>query len=203
MLMLFICTHPVSVYLDSSLLKAMNLSPTSSATQILITSSAKYGLTKGSFVADYLELTPEGKIASDKSTAPRDLAVARCNLAIKRIKPFDLIYERYKGKKLPATEVMKDALTEAGLKITDLKECIDLFIVNASFIGLLQPIAGSETLVPLEVLVEQIPSPQTVEPTATTTTSRVTSVLNQSSEQSDAHSDTMRQDLLLCHSDRR
>src|SRR5258708_4608890 len=30
-----------------TLLKAMNLSPTSSATQILITSSAKYGLTKG------------------------------------------------------------------------------------------------------------------------------------------------------------
>jgi hypothetical protein len=39
-----------------TLLKAMNLSPTSSATQILITSSGKYGITKGSFVAEHLEL---------------------------------------------------------------------------------------------------------------------------------------------------
>jgi hypothetical protein len=35
------------------------------------------------------------------------------------------------------------------LDITDSKECIDIFIVNAKFLGLLQTIAGSETLMPL------------------------------------------------------
>jgi hypothetical protein len=53
---------------------------------------------------------------------------------------------------------MKDALAEAKLEITDFKECIDTFIVNTKFIGLLQTIAGSETLVPIETLLEQLPS---------------------------------------------
>src|SRR5229473_19068 len=54
-----------------TLLKQMNVSPTSSSTQILITSSNKYGITTGSFAADYVELTPLGRVASDKASAPR------------------------------------------------------------------------------------------------------------------------------------
>jgi hypothetical protein len=77
-----------------TLLKAMNLSPTSSATQILITSSGKYGITKGSFVAEHLELTEVGRIASDKDTAPRPRAQARFDLAIKGVKPFEVIYSK-------------------------------------------------------------------------------------------------------------
>jgi hypothetical protein len=78
-------------------------------------------------------------------------------LSIKKIKPFEVLYERYRGKKLPSHDVMKDVLSEAGLEISDPKECIDTFIVNAKFIGLLQTIAGSETLVPIETLLEQLP----------------------------------------------
>jgi hypothetical protein len=141
-----------------TLLKAMNISPTSSATQILITSSGKYGLTKGSFAAEHLELTPQGRIASDKSSPPRAKTQARFELAIKGIAPFNVIYERYKGKKLPSHEVMRDVLSEAKLEITDSTECIDTFVVNSKFVGLLQTIAGSETLVPIEVLLEQLPA---------------------------------------------
>jgi hypothetical protein len=140
-----------------TLLKAINLSPTSSATQILITSSGKYGITKGSYAADYLELTEDGKVASDKNSPPRARTQARFNLAIKNIKPFEILYTRYRGKKLPSHDVMKDVLDEAKLQITDQKECIDTFIVNVKFVGLLQTIAGSETLVPIETLLEQLP----------------------------------------------
>ncbi|HJS89828.1 MAG TPA: hypothetical protein VJ738_07665 [Steroidobacteraceae bacterium] len=140
-----------------TLLKAMNLSPTSSATQILITSSAKYGLTKGSYVAEHLELTPEGRTATDRATQPRDRTQVRFDLAIKRIAPFQVLYDRYQGKKLPSPDVLKDVLNEAQLQISDLKECIDTFVVNAKDIGLLQTIAGSETLVPISVLIEQLP----------------------------------------------
>ena len=140
-----------------TLLKALNLSPTSSATQILITSSGKYGLTKGSYAAEHLELTEDGKVASDKNSPPRAKTQARFNLAIKNIKPFELLYGRYRGKKLPSHDVMKDVLDEAKLQITDQKECIDTFVVNVKFIGLLQTIAGSETLVPIETLLEQLP----------------------------------------------
>lgn len=141
-----------------TLLKAMNISPTSSSTQILITSSGKYGLTKGSYVAEHLELTPKGRIASDKQTLPRDQAQARFDLAVKAIKPFELIYEKYRGKKLPSHDVMRDVLSDAKLDITDAKECIDTFVVNVKLVGLLQTIAGSETIVPIETLLEQLPA---------------------------------------------
>ena len=141
-----------------TLLKQMNSSPTSSSTQILITSSGKYGITKGSFIAEHLELTDKGKLATDKNASPRDVTRARYDLAVSGIRPFDVLYNRYKGKKLPSHDVMRDTLAEADLEITDDKECIDLFIVNAKFLGLLQTIAGSETLVPIETLLEQLPS---------------------------------------------
>src|SRR5687767_3065091 len=138
-----------------TLLKHMNLSPTSSATQILITSSAKYGLTKGSYVADHLELTPKGKIASDKANPAKGQLKARKELAIDGIKPFEVLYTRYKGKKLPSHDVMRDVLTEADLEVADEKECIDTFVVNVKFLGLLQTIAGSETLIPVETVLEE------------------------------------------------
>lgn len=141
-----------------TLLKQMNSSPTSSSTQILITSSGKYGITKGSFVAEHLELTEKGRLATDKGASAREVTQARFDLAISGIRPFEVLYNRYKGKKLPSHDVMRDTLAEADLEITDDKECIDLFIVNAKYIGLLQTIAGSETLVPIETLLEQIPS---------------------------------------------
>lgn len=140
-----------------TLLKQMNLSPTSSATQILITSSGKYGLTKGSFAAEHIELTPEGKTATDKAISAKPQRQARFDLAIKAILPFEVLYNKYKGKKLPSHDVMRDTLSEAKLEITDDKECIDTFIVNAKYLDLLQTIAGSETLMPIETLLEQLP----------------------------------------------
>ena len=140
-----------------TLLKQMNLSPTSSSTQILITSSGKYGITKGSYAAEHLELTPVGRTASDSTSAARARTQARFDLAIKGQKPFDALYTKYRGKKLPSHNIMKDVLKEAKLAISDEKECIDTFVVNAKFIGLLQTIAGSETLVPIETLLEELP----------------------------------------------
>ena len=85
-----------------TLLKQMNLSPTSSSTQILITSSGKYGITTGSYAAEHIELTAEGRIASDKGSGLRARTLARFNLAIKAIPSFDVLYNRYRGKKLPS-----------------------------------------------------------------------------------------------------
>jgi hypothetical protein len=161
----------------------MNLSPTSSATQILITSSGKYGLTKGSYAADYLELTAEGKTASDKVSAPRTKTQARFDLAIKKIQPFQLLYDRYRGKKLPSHDVMKDVLAEAKLEVSDSKECIDTFIVNAKFLGLLQTIAGSETLMPIETVLEQLPE---TPPDASATSATPPQVASTTGKPSDA-----------------
>ena len=51
-----------------TLFKALDKSPTSSSSQNLITNSMKYGLTRGSYAADYLELTLEGHILTNPSS---------------------------------------------------------------------------------------------------------------------------------------
>jgi len=141
-----------------TLLKEMDKSPTSSIVQNLITNSAKYGLTTGSYIAEWLTPTDEGKKATDPAGEPRDKLHARFALAMAGIAPFKLLYDTYKGKKLPSHEAMKDVIRASSLKIENEAECLDTFIVNAKFLGLLQTIAGAETLIPIEQVLDEIKS---------------------------------------------
>jgi len=139
-----------------TLLKLMDKSPTSGPTRQMITNSGKYGLTTGSYNAEWLELTDLGKLASNPSAHPRPKLKARITLAVESIPPFDFLYNEYKGKKLPTHEVLKDVLIEGNFGIEDLAECIDLFIVNIKFLGMLQTFAGSETLIPIEQVLDEL-----------------------------------------------
>jgi hypothetical protein len=141
-----------------TLLRQMNRSPTSSVTKMLITNSGKYAITKGSYSAEWLDLTSLGRIATAPDTQEREKLEAQFTLAIKGVEPFNYLYEQYKGKKLPSHEVMKDALRDAALPIEDEQECIDTFIVNAKFLGLLRTIAGAETLLPIDHVLDDVPS---------------------------------------------
>ncbi len=67
--------------------------------------------------------------------------------AIKSIPIFTTLYETYRGKKLPAHEVFADTIREKDPDVDNPKECIDIFVVNCRYLGLLQSIAGAETLV--------------------------------------------------------
>ena len=136
----------------------MNQSPDSRESKTLITASGQYGLTKGSYTAEYLELTPDGNEASSDEVAQSKRLLARFNLAIKYQSPFDFLYGKLKGNKLPAKEVMADYLSEANVEQDEKAECIDTFILNAKFLGLLRTIAGSERIVPIEQAVEEAPS---------------------------------------------
>jgi hypothetical protein len=125
---------------------------------MLIVNSGKYGLTTGSYAAEWLELTPLGKQAVSAEVSPRDKLTARFKLAIESIDPFNFLYSQYKGKRLPTHEILSDVLAESKFEIDDLRECIDNFVVNANYLGLLQPIAGAETLLPIEQVLEETPS---------------------------------------------
>jgi hypothetical protein len=129
-----------------TLLQQMEKSPTSSATQMLITNSSKYGITTGSYAADWFELTTDGAVA----TMPGPLTVkklsARFQLAIERIIPFSTLYNEYKNKRLPSQEVMKDVLAENNIASESRQECVDTFVVNAKDLGLLQTLAGGDAL---------------------------------------------------------
>jgi len=50
---------------------------------------------------------------------------------------------------------MKDVLRESGQAVEDKQECIDTFIVNVKFLGLLKTIAGAETLLPIDHVLDE------------------------------------------------
>ncbi len=154
-------------------------SPDSGPSRQLITNSSRYGLTKGGYQAEFLELTPEGALATGEDISPPKKLAARFDLAIKNIEPFNLLYERCKGQKLPSKEFLIDALRESEPDEGSLSECVDTFILNATFLGLLRTIAGSERLITIEHGLEEAgktvglpaaPSTQTKTPDAEATT---------------------------------
>jgi hypothetical protein len=140
-----------------TLFEKLDQSPDTAESKRLITASGQYGLTKGSYASEYLELTPEGKEATGEDIAPAKRLYTRFNLAIKNQAPFAFLYEKIKGNKMPAKEVMSDYLSEAEVEDDEKAECIDTFILNAKFLGLLRTIAGSERLISIEQAIEEGP----------------------------------------------
>lgn len=140
-----------------TLMEKMEKSPTSSSTHMLIVNSNKYAITRGNYAAEWLELTELGKTATNPEAHPREKLHARFTLAVDGIKPFKALYEGYKGKKIPPHEVLKDFLAERKLSIENFDECIDLFIVNAKFLGLLRMVAGSQLLIPVDQALDEFP----------------------------------------------
>lgn len=140
-----------------TLLEQLNRKPTSSSTHQLITNSGKYKLTKGSYSADWLELTPTGMTAVDPKGDHKKRLRARFDLSIAKIIPFNTLYEKYVGKPIPVHSVLIDVLKDAEIQMTDHQECVDLFVVNAKDLGLLRTIAGTETLITIEQLLDETP----------------------------------------------
>lgn len=116
-------------------------------TKDLITASGRYGITIGSHSAAEYRLTEKGATAVVETPSVERIK-ARIKLAVVDIGPFNQLYERFKGGKMPAVEVMRDSLDE--LNETDRSACVDVFVQNAKFVGLLQTREGAEFLVTVE-----------------------------------------------------
>jgi hypothetical protein len=140
-----------------TLFDSLGKSPDSGPSRQLIVNSNKYGLTKGSYHAEHLELTTEGALATGADIPLRQKLAARFKLAIEGIAPFKALYESLKGNRLPAASILEDTAKEHNVPAQDAKECVELFIVNAKFLGILKPIAGAERIIPLEQAVEALP----------------------------------------------
>jgi len=146
-----------------TLFEKLDKSPDSSETRRLITASGQYGLTKGSYTAEYIELTPEGIEATSEEVSSVKKLEARFHLAIDNHAPFKFLYQKLKGNKMPAKEILADYLSEAKVEDDEKAECIDTFILNAKFLGLLRTIAGSERIIPIEQALEEKPSAPQIE----------------------------------------
>jgi hypothetical protein len=141
-----------------SLFDDLGKSPDSGTSRQLIVNSNKYGLTEGSYTAEYIKLTPDGIRAIGEEIQPRERTKARVLLAIETIEPFQKLYERFKGNKLPAKTALVDAAMETGLEKEAAEEAVDTFILNLRYVGLLQMLSGAERIVTLEHLLDELPS---------------------------------------------
>lgn len=148
-----------------TLFDQLGKSPDSGPSRQLITNANKYGLIKGNFSSEHLELTPEGRLATaSEDVSPKDRLSTRFNLAIERISPFKSLYEALKGSRVPASSVLEDlARDKGGVPGEETKECVELFIVNAKAIGILKPIAGAERILPIEQVLEELPTPTAIQ----------------------------------------
>lgn len=132
--------------------------PESGASRQLIVNAGRYGLIKGGYQSDILELTPDGSRAVDPQIPPRDQARARIKLAIEDIEVFTKLHERFVGKALPARAALIDAAMEFGASEDTAEEAIDTFIVNLRYVGLLVTLSGAERIVSKDLALDQLPA---------------------------------------------
>lgn len=123
----------------------------SSTSRTLIINSGRYGLTVGGYQAEILRITDNAIAILNPSTPPAEATRIRFNLAIQGVAPFNTLYQRFRGGRLPAAQVMRDALEGVeGLEPTDRQECVDIFVGNLNYIGLLRLDEGAEWIINLD-----------------------------------------------------
>ncbi|WP_291823253.1 hypothetical protein [Bosea sp. (in: a-proteobacteria)] len=141
-----------------TLFHQLGKSPESGGSRQLIINAGRYGLTKGGVQADNIELTTEGLKAVDEQVTAREQARTRAALAIQGIEPFEKLYQKFVGNKLPAHAVLIDAAKDVGIDPEHAPEAIDTFVVNLRFTGLLKTLSGAERIVSLDMLLDELPT---------------------------------------------
>ena len=144
-----------------TLFDEMKKSPDSGASRQLVTNSSRYGLTTGSYGAEFIELTADGQVVVSADVGAKEKARATYRLAIDGVPPFKAIYDEYAGKRLPSPSVVKDFLLEKGYPEGEIQECIDTFTVNAKYAGVLKVLSGAEQLLKLDHALDELPSRST------------------------------------------
>lgn len=137
-----------------TLFDGLGKSPDSGTTRQLVTNSAKYGLTTGSYSAEFLNLTPDGLQAVADEASSSTKVRARFKLAIENVDVFKALYESYLGNRLPAQAVLMDKAREWGVPDEDVAECVETFTVNTKFVGVLRSISGAERLLSIDNVID-------------------------------------------------
>ncbi|WP_250514735.1 hypothetical protein [Caballeronia sp. INDeC2] len=139
-------------------------SPDSGPSRQLITNSGKYGLTKGGYQAEILELTPEGTKVVDIDQPQRERAKARIFLALENIPVFKKLYEGFVGSKLPPKAALIDVVKTQGVSDDLADEAVETFTVNLRDVGLLQSLAGAERIITIDHYLDSLPQASVTPP---------------------------------------
>ena len=140
-----------------TLFNKLERSPTSSSSRALITNSAKYGLTSGSYAVPTLKVTENGlkAISAESSTAEMLL-----NLAVEQFDPFRELYKKLSNHRLPDMTVLGDELGSLGIDDGDCPQAAEIFAANIRFLGLVRETGGSEVVTSVSQADDQLPSPE-------------------------------------------
>src|SRR5437867_4140504 len=137
-----------------TLLDKMKMDLGSRATRELISNSVKYGLTQGHYNAVEFKLTEKGRIIVSSTSRQRERQQVIFELAIEGIDEFSRLYQKFKGHPMPSLEVMQDELEE--LDLVDRRQCVDLFVGNSKFVGLLRTIDGAQHILSIEDALDEL-----------------------------------------------
>ena len=108
-----------------TLAKSLNYSPNGITFRDLITTSSRYGITKGSYTADKIELTPLGRTIV---TAQSDRKEAMQS-ALLHPELYKKFFEYYDKKKIPQENIMKTTLKqEFNVDPTYVDKCYKIII---------------------------------------------------------------------------
>lgn len=124
----------------------------------LVTNASKYGLIEGGYQAEFLRVTETGARAVDDDIPRREQAKAQMELAILNVPIFGELYAKFLGSKLPSRAALIDAVHDAGISSELADECVDTFIVNLRYVGLLQTLSGAERIVSVDHQLDSLPS---------------------------------------------
>ncbi|MDC0738883.1 hypothetical protein N6L24_11390 [Cognatishimia sp. SS12] len=141
-----------------TLLQELGKSPTSSTARQAITNSSKYGLTTGSYNAEWIELTELGLKSTSDRTLARERERAKIEASVLQIAPFKGVYESLIEAKLPANSVLIDKIKEFDVADEAASEAVETLIVNLRDVGLLKTIAGAERIISVDMRLDELPS---------------------------------------------
>ncbi len=126
-----------------SLAEALGLSPSNSKFRMLITASSKFGLTKGSYVAKEISLTPLGiSILKPKTNEEKNIGLKE---ALFNIELYQKLFTKYNNHKIPEKQLFKNILErDYDIPQATTEQCYNLIIENAKELGILQELSGSK-----------------------------------------------------------
>lgn len=125
------------------LARSLNYSPSSSSFRFLITYSAAYGFTNGSYSSDSISLTPLGvTVVSPKSETERAEAL---KTALFKIPYFKRFFTNFNQGMVPKKEYLLNTLTrEYGIPPEECDACYEITMKIARELGILVNIKGND-----------------------------------------------------------
>jgi hypothetical protein len=146
------------------LAEALAIKPTSSGFRDITSSSWKYGLTTGTWNADYIGLTTLGSTIT--KPIGREQETKALQQAVLNIEAFGKVYDFYRNNKLPSSNdnYFKNKLeSDFGIPRIQVEEFIQFLIDNGKFTGILRESQGSLYVDFAETIPEQT-KPEEEEP---------------------------------------